>query len=262
MSVMNALSAVILGVVEGITEFLPISSTGHLMLFSKLLSLPSGEFTKTFQIAIQSGAILAVVLLYWKTLVATPETWKKVVIAFVPTGVVGLLLYPLFKNIFQLSTELVLWSLFLGGVFLIFFEMVYQAKKPASDGFSLLSYRQAFWIGVCQSVAIIPGVSRSAASIVGGIVTGLDRKAAVEFSFLLAIPTVIIATGYDLVRHASSFSFGEWDLLLIGTVVSFLSALVGIKFLLAFIEKHNFLYFGFYRILLVLVFFVLFVVYN
>lgn len=255
---MDTLSAIILGIIEGITEFLPVSSTGHLILFSKLLALPDGEFTKTFQIAIQSGAILAVVLLYWKTLTATPEMWKKVMVAFMPTGIAGFLLYPLFKNIFQMSVELVLWSLFLGGIFLIFFELIYQAKKTARASIASLSYRQAFWIGAWQAFAIIPGVSRSAASIVGGLVADLERKAAVEFSFLLAIPTIIIATAYDLLRHGSSFSLGNWEALLVGTVVSFLAALVGIKFMLGFVEKHNFLYFGFYRVFLVLVFFILF----
>lgn len=257
---MDVISAVILGVIEGITEFLPISSTGHLILFSKLLSLPDGRFTQTFQIAIQSGAMAAVVLLYWKMLLSTPDVWKKVLVAFVPTGFAGFFLYPLFKSVFQSSMEIVLWSLFLGGAFLIFFEMVYQAKKSVCANLSEITYHQAFWIGTWQALAIIPGVSRSAASIVGGIVMNLDRKLAVEFSFLLAIPTIVIATAYDLLRHGSSFSLAEWDILFLGSVVSFFAALVGIKFLLEFIKKHNFLYFGFYRIALVLVFFLLFAI--
>src|SRR3989339_823008 len=164
---MNFLSAIILGIVEGITEFLPISSTGHLILVSKLLSLPDTEFLKTFEISIQLGAILAVVVLYWRKLLVNKEIFKRVVVAFLPTAVIGLIFYKLIKTYLISNGLVVVYSLFIGGVILIIFEWWYGKKikkKPAIDEMENITYKQSFLIGIFQSLAMIPGVSRSGAT--------------------------------------------------------------------------------------------------
>ena len=259
---MSFLDSIILGIVEGITEFLPISSTGHLILASHVLGIAESEFLKTFEIAIQLGAILAVVVLYWRTLTTNLEAWKRILTAFIPTAVLGLVLYQTVKSLLG-SEELVLWTLFLGGVFLVGFEMFYKkrtsvASPPAKGEVAKpegVSLKKAFYIGLFQSVAMIPGVSRSAATIVGGLILGMERKAIVEFSFLLAIPTMLAATGLDLYKNASSFSSSDFSLLSVGFVVSFLTALIAVKTFLRFIESHSFIAFGVYRILAAILFF-------
>src|SRR3989338_5756800 len=195
---MNLFDAVIFGVVEGITEFLPISSTGHLILTSRLLDLPQTEFLKSFEIAIQLGAILSVLVLYGKSFCLEINILKKVFAAFVPTAVVGFVFYKLVKEFLLGDARVVLCSLFLGGIFLIIFEKFYKARSRLSGDVSDISYRQAVLIGVFQAMAVIPGISRAAATIIGGLVVGLKRKTIVEFSFLLAVPTMLAATALDL----------------------------------------------------------------
>lgn len=256
---MTIIQAIILGIIEGVTEFLPISSTGHLILASKLLGVADADFTKSFEIAIQFGAILAVVVLYWKKIWSHRETWRKVLIAFLPTAVVGFLLYKMLKNYLLSNSTIVVWSLFFGGVALIVFEMWYKRKYHKWNGCPFLSineinYKKSFWTGVWQSLAIIPGVSRSGATIIGGMFMGISREAIVEFSFLLAIPTMAAATGYDLLKSAGSFSFNQFYLLVIGFMVSFIVALLLIKWLLHFIKNHTFIAFGVYRIVIALLF--------
>lgn len=252
---MNLCHAAILGLVEGITEFLPISSTGHLILTAKLLGLSQTEFLKSFEIAIQLGAILAVVALYAKRLLVSRDTLFKVCTAFLPTAVLGAILYKLIKKYLMAGETLVLWTLLLGGIFLIIFEKFH--KEPATEGqnFSEISYAKAFWIGVCQSVAMIPGVSRAAATIVGGLGMGISRKTIVEFSFLLAVPTMSAATALDLLKTGSSFSGDQFLILAIGFAVSFTVAILVIRLLLRFIQNHNFILFGWYRILVAAVLF-------
>ncbi len=251
---MDFLNAVILGIVEGFSEFLPISSTGHLILAVRALGLTQTEFLKTFEIAIQLGAILAVAILYWRSLLADWPTIKRVLTAFIPTGIIGLIFYKTVKEFLLNSTQTVIWSLLIGGAALIIFELFYKEKDEAVGETGRISYWQSALIGVFQSLAIIPGVSRAAATIVGGLALGLKRKTIVEFSFLLAVPTMLAATGLDLIKSASEFSLTQWDWLGIGFLVSFLVALASIKFLLNFIKKHNFIPFGIYRIALALVF--------
>lgn len=250
--VITIFSAVILGIVEGFTEFLPISSTAHLILASRLLSIAQSEFTKTFEIAIQSGAILAVVVLYWRTLLRWAAL-KRVAAAFIPTGIIGLALYPFVKNQLLENTAVVLFSLALGGVLLIVFERLFQEKTGLAE-IEDISYRKAIGIGLFQSVAMIPGVSRAAATIVGGMLLGIPRAVIVEFSFLLAVPTMLAATGFDLVKNAGAFSPSELGVLAIGFTTSFLTAVFGIKLLLQYIRRHSFTVFGVYRILLVAAF--------
>lgn len=251
---MDILQAVILGIVEGVTEFLPISSTGHLILASRFLSIETSSFLKSFEISIQLGAILAVVLLYSRQLFVDREILKRVCFAFIPTGVVGFLLYKILKSFLLGSIPVVLWSLFLGGVVLILFEMRYKEKEYAVRAISAMSYRQAFLIGLVQSLSIIPGVSRAGATIVGGLLVGLDRKTIVEFSFLLAVPTMVAATGYDLFKNGYTFSPEDFKALAVGFVVSFLIAAVVIKSFIHFVQRYNFIAFGVYRILLALFF--------
>ncbi len=244
--------SVILGIVEGITEFLPISSTGHLILTSYLLGLPDAVFTKSFEIVIQLGAILSVIFLYWKKL-CDVGTIKKLLVAFIPTGIIGLLLYKIVKTYLLGSTVVVLWSLLLGGIALIVFEILH--KEKVDDLPDDISYRQAIIIGICQSLAIIPGVSRSASTIVGGLMLGLKRSTIVEFSFLLAVPTMLAASGLDLFKNYSVFSLDQFGILAIGFIVSFIVALGSIKFLLSYIRKHSFIAFGVYRIILSIAFY-------
>ena len=251
---MDVAHAIIFGIVEGITEFLPISSTGHLMLTARYLGIAQTEFVKSFEIAIQSGAILAVVALYWKTLLKGGDIWRKILTAFLPTAVIGALLYKIIKRFLLDSSTLVLWALFLGGMLLILFERFHKEKENATVALSEISYPQALLIGCFQSIAIIPGVSRAAATIVGGLILGLKRKTIVEFSFLLAVPTMCAAMALDLVKSAHAFSLDQFSALAVGLVVSFAVALVAIRFLLVFIQRHTFVPFGIYRMLVALAF--------
>jgi undecaprenyl-diphosphatase len=246
--------SIILGIIEGFTEFLPISSTAHLILAGKILSLPRTEFLKSFEIAIQLGAILAVVFLYWRKLVFHWEVAKRVIIAFIPTVLFGFLFYKFVKGYLMENFLMVVWILLLGGIFLIFFEYWYFAKSSHIDSIEKIKYRDCFLIGICQAVAMIPGVSRAAATILGGLFLGIDRKAIVEFSFLLAIPTMFAATGYDLLKSSQVFALRDFGLLAIGFGIAFLAAVLSIKFLLRYIQHNDFRLFGFYRIIIGFIF--------
>jgi undecaprenyl-diphosphatase len=255
---MHILQAIILGIIEGLTEFLPISSTAHLIVAGAWLQIPSSDFLKTFEISIQLGAILAVVILYWKKIWSSWNLIGKLAAAFIPTSIIGLILYKTLKSYLMDNLYLVAATLLIGGIVIIIFEK-YQAKKYSSTATSQtadlsdISYRQAVTIGVCQSLAIVPGVSRSAATIIGGLSLGVKKTAIVEFSFLLAIPTMLAATGLDLFKSRDSLSLlGGANLLawLVGFLVSFITALLGVKFFLKYIQKNNFSAFGWYRVIL------------
>ncbi len=264
---MTIFHSLILGIVEGATEFLPISSTGHLILASSLLGIVQTPFAKNFDVAIQLGAILAVVVVFWKKF----WNWErlfKLAVAFVPTGIIGLLLYHVVENLLG-SDVVVLISLFVGGVILIAFESYYGKKEDAlaasvaaAPETSLdvpdmdnISYTQAVGIGFAQAVAIIPGVSRSGATIVGGMAMGISRPAIVEFSFLLAVPTMLAATLYSLYKsHAFTYTGSEWTVLGVGFVVAFLVAMPIVRWFLGYVRSHSFKTFGWYRIILSVVF--------
>jgi len=253
---MDYLQALILSFVEGVSEFLPISSTGHLILTAKLLGLEQTNFVKSFEIFVQLGAILAVVILYWRTIFTNSQGWKKVLAAFIPTALIGFALYKLIKQ-FLLGNEYVtLVALLIGGILLIILELFYKEKEHHVDAIEEISYKNAFLIGIAQAIAVIPGVSRSAATIICALFLGTKRKAAVEFSFLLAVPTMLAATGLDILSNSFSFSFYEWQLLAIGFIGAFITAIFAIKFLLKFIEHHTFIPFGIYRIVLAILFWV------
>lgn len=254
---LNALHASILALIEGITEFLPISSTGHMILAAHALNLTDTDFLKSFEIIIQLGAILAVVALYWKKLLLNAKIFKRVAVAFIPTAIIGLAAYKFVKKYLLGSTTVVLWSLAIGGALLIIFELVRRSREPArlrgtvsAAEIEKITYKQAIIIGLCQAVAIIPGVSRSAATIVGGLMLGIGRQTIVEFSFMLAVPTMAAATGLDLIKSGHSFSGSQVHLLGIGLVAAFVSALLSIRFLLRFVKDHTFISFGVYRIVI------------
>jgi len=259
---MQWVHVVLLGILEGITEFLPVSSTGHLILAEKLLALPPSPFLTSFTIAIQCGAILAVLALYGRTLLVSRTLFLRLFAAFLPTALCGTILYGIVKTIFLQSTAIVLASMLAGGVVLLLFELFLLPKtsQPLTPTLSrrerellspldTITYRQAFGIGLLQSFSMIPGVSRSAASIIGGLALGLPRRAAVEFSFLLAVPTMIAATSLDLAKSGAAFTGNEWTLLGVGAAASFLAALAAIRWLLYFLQHHTFIPFAMYRIL-------------
>ncbi len=249
---MDLWTAIVLGIVEGITEFLPISSTGHLVLVSKLIGIKTTDFLKSFEIIIQLGAILSVFALYWKSFFLNREILKRILSAFVPTGIIGFIFYTTVKTMLG-SEQVVIWALLLGGIFLIVFELFHREKEDAYQELAELPYDKVFLIGLFQSFAMIPGVSRSAATIVAGLMLGLKRKTIVEFSFLLAVPTMMTATGMDLIKNIHAFSIDQMGLLTVGFFTSFLVAMASIKFFLHFIQKNNFIPFGIYRIGLVLI---------
>lgn len=251
---LSSISTIVLGVVEGITEFLPISSTGHLILASSLLGIAQDNFQKSFEIIIQLGAILAVLVLYWKKLLLNWEIFKRVVVAFIPTGIIGLVVYKLLKHYLLGNVWIVVASLFIGGICLIIFESRHKEHDNAIAAIELLSYRQCIIIGLAQATAIIPGVSRSAATIVGGLALGLKRKTIVEFSFMLAIPTMVAASGLDLIKNINLFSRDQVASLALGFVVSFVTALATVRWLLRYVERHDFKLFGIYRIVVAVIF--------
>lgn len=238
---MNFLHVVILSIIEGVTEFLPISSTGHLILTSKLLMIETSDFLKTFEIAIQLGAILSVVVLYFKRFLNL-DLFFKLFIAFIPTAIIGFLLYPFIKGFLLGSSAVTLMSLFVGGLVLIFFNGKGKNKT--------IGIKEALLIGAFQSISVIPGVSRAAATIIGGLLVGLNRKTATEFSFLLAVPTMLAATGYDIYKSVGIFNTSNLPTLFLGMALSFTFAMLAVKFLLAYVKTHDFKAFGVYRIAL------------
>lgn len=257
---MTIWQSIIMGIVEGFTEFLPISSTAHLILSAEILKIPVSEFLKTYNISIQLGAILAVVFLYWSKVLNSRDLFLKILVAFIPTSIIGLIFYQIVKSYLMESLWLIAATLFFGGIILILFEKRYQRKnvkilveEKKEEKEKNISYKQAILIGFFQAIAMIPGVSRSAATIIGGLWLGLKRKTMVEFSFLLAIPTMAAATFLDLIKSKEalmSLSTKDINAWIVGFILSFVTAIIGVKFLLRFIEKNNFIPFAWYRIVL------------
>lgn len=254
---MNLLNTIALSIVEGFTEFLPISSTGHLNLARVILNIPRTEFFTTFEIFIQLGAILAVAVLYFNSFSRNVEVWKKVIAAFVPTAIIGFILGKFIKHFLVSNEYLTLAALFIGGILLIILELIYKEKDHHVEKIENISYKNAVIIGFSQAIAVIPGVSRSAATIISGLFLGTKRKTAVEFSFLLAIPTMLAASAFDLKDANFAFTSNEVLLMSVGFIGSFLSALIAVKFFLGFIKNHTFIPFGVYRIILSVLFYFL-----
>lgn len=249
---MNIFESVVLGAIEGLTEFLPVSSTGHLILASALLGIEQSDFHKAYEVIIQLGSILAIVFLYRDKLFHSIELWKRLIVAFIPTGVLGLLLYKHIKALF--SADVVAYMLIFGGIIFIVLELLHKEKDESVDAVEKISYKQAVAIGFFQSLAMVPGTSRSGATIIGGLLLGLKRKTAAEFSFLLAVPTMLIATVYDVYKNHHTMQLDNVIVLVVGFVTAFLFAIVAVKGLLAFISRFNFIPFGIYRIIVGIVF--------
>ena len=254
---MTILQALILSAVEGISEFLPISSTGHMILAADILKVAQTGFVKDFEIIIQLGAILAIVVLYWNSLFKSIEIWKRIIVAFIPTGIIGLLLFKIVKNYLLGNLYVTLVSLLVGGIVLIFLELIYEEKEHHIDDIAKMTLPKAFVIGLFQSIAIIPGVSRSAATIVGALFLGTKRKAAAEFSFILAVPTMLAATGLDLIKTNFSYSPSEWLMLAVGFSGAFIVALISVKLFLKYVQRNNFIIFGAYRIVAAILFYLI-----
>jgi undecaprenyl-diphosphatase len=258
---MTIIQSLILGLIEGLTEFLPISSTAHLIIAANWLKIPESEFLKSFLISIQLGAILSVAVLYTKTIIKNPKLIWKIAAAFIPTSIIGLAAYKLVKNYLMESLPTIAGALIIGGLVLIILEKYFSKKalastvikQPNEAELDAITYRQAAIIGVCQALAVVPGVSRSAATIMGGLSLGVTRKNIVEFSFLLAMPTMLAATALDLYKNPPVLNQQELIVWVLGFVVAFITAILGIKFFLRFIQKNNFVIFGWYRIIIGLI---------
>ncbi|GGK70773.1 undecaprenyl-diphosphate phosphatase [Rufibacter glacialis] len=266
---MSIWQAIILAIVEGLTEFLPVSSTGHMVIASSLMGISAFEFTKMFTISIQFGAILSVVVLYWKRFFTSLDFYKKLMTAVIPALAIGFALKDLIFSMLE-RVEIVAISLVLGGVVLIFIDRWFHDRE---NPVTTPSYKNAFVIGLFQCIAMIPGVSRSASSIIGGLTQGMTRKSAAEFSFFMAVPTMLAATVYSVIKDLlhleisdvltfnlpkiqhgfDSITPQEWQVLLVGNVVAFLVAMAAIKFFVGFLTKYGFKLFGYYRIVVGLV---------
>ncbi|HXA01665.1 MAG TPA: undecaprenyl-diphosphate phosphatase [Cytophagaceae bacterium] len=247
---MSILQAIILAIVEGITEFLPVSSTGHMIIASAVMGITESPFTKVYIVSIQFGAILSVVVFYFKSFFKDFGFYIKLFCAFIPAVVLGLLLKKKIELLLE-NVWVVAITLLLGGVVLIFIDKWFAKNEdtPEND----ISYKKSFLIGVFQTLAMIPGVSRSAATIIGGLTQKLNRKTAAEFSFFLAVPTMFAATVKSLYDDKDLLLGSNLSLLAIGNVVAFIVAIVAIKFFIGFLTRHGFKIFGYYRIILGLV---------
>jgi undecaprenyl-diphosphatase len=252
---MSVFQAILIAVVEGITEFLPISSTGHMVITQSLLGLEETDFLKVFIVNIQFGAILSVVVLYWKQFFKTLGFYYKLFVAFIPAAIIGLFLGDFIDELLA-NVLVVAISLFLGGFVLLFVDKWFNNEnKPEPE----ITYPKAFKIGLFQCIAMIPGVSRSAATIIGGMAQKLTRKTAAEFSFFLAVPTMFAASAYKLLKlfKAGGIDSNNISLLIIGNIVAFIVALIAIKAFISYLTKYGFRVFGYYRIIVGLVLIIL-----
>lgn len=246
---MSIVEAIILAIVEGITEFLPVSSTGHMIIASSIMGIASDPFTKMFTVAIQFGAILSVIVLYWKRFFQSIGFYFKLFVAFIPAAIAGYFFNDMIDALLE-RVDVVGYTLLLGGIFFLFVDKVFEGNEQREKQ---VDYPTAFKIGVFQIIAMVPGVSRSAATIIGGLSQKLNKKTAAEFSFFLAVPTMFAATVWKFfgyIKDGGSFGSQEITLFAIGNVVAFIVAIIAIKSFIAFLTRHGFKVFGYYRILL------------
>jgi undecaprenyl-diphosphatase len=257
---MNFIQSIIISIVEGLTEFLPISSTGHMIITEKLLNVPDNDYTKMFTVAIQLGAILAVVVLYWKKFFdfKNLQFYLKLIVGVIPAIILGFLFSKQIDNLLDSATTVAI-ALFAGGIVLLFVDKFFNTQTIQSE--KQVSFLNSLVIGFWQCLAMIPGMSRSAASIIGGMQQKLTRSAAAEFSFFLAVPTMMAATGYKLLKYyketPGGFTGEDIKLLVIGNLVAFIVAMLAIKFFIGFLKKYGFRIWGIYRIIIGLILFVL-----
>ncbi|WP_339701698.1 undecaprenyl-diphosphate phosphatase [Algoriphagus aquimarinus] len=250
---MTITQTIIIAIIEGLTEFLPVSSTGHMILASAAMNIHEEEFVKTFEIFIQLGAILAIALMYIKRFFQGINIYLKLLAAFVPTAIIGLLAYDYIKA-YLFNPIVVSVSLIVGGIILIFVDKKVVNTETKVAEVEDVSYKNAFFIGLFQCLSMVPGTSRAAATIIGGVFNGLDKKQATEFSFLLAVPTMMAASGYDLLKTDLIFTNDQLLMLAIGTVVAFITAWFAVKVFLKFVSKNGFTAFGYYRIVIGILF--------
>ena len=255
---MDIFQTLILSFVEGVTEFLPVSSTGHLVLTSQILNIKQSEFVKSFEIIIQLGAILSVVVLYFKTLINT-KIWPQILVAFLPSAFIGFVFYKLIKDVLIGNSLITVIALILGGIAFILVEYRHKNNKAnETSNIEQITLKNAFVIGIFQSVSIIPGVSRAGATILGALLLGANRKTAAEFSFILAIPTMFGATVLDIAQTKLAFSSSELTMLFVGFFASFIFAAISVKLLIKYLSNHNFVVFGIYRIAIAIIFYIIF----
>lgn len=246
---MSYFDAIILAIIEGLTEFLPVSSTGHMIIASSLLGIESDPFAKTFTVAIQLGAIVSVLMLYWKRFFQSLNFYFKLLVAFIPAMIFGFLFNDQIDALLE-NVVVVAISLITGGILFLFIDKLFNQEHTSNES---VTYRSALLIGMFQVIAMIPGVSRSAATIIGGLTQKLNKKTAAEFSFFLAVPTMLAATGYKLFKfYLNGNTFGQEQIttLMIGNVVAFVVALLAIKSFISYLTQHGFKVFGYYRIIL------------
>ncbi len=247
---MSFFDAIILAIVEGLTEFLPVSSTGHMIIVSSFFGIASDPFTKTFTIAIQLGAIFSVLVLYWKRFFQSIDFYFKLLVAVLPAAVLGFLLNDFIDQMLE-RIEVVAIMLILGGIVFLFIDKLF--RETEEQGETNVTFSTAFKIGLFQTIAMLPGVSRSASTIIGGLTQKLTKKTAAEFSFFLAVPTMFLATAYKLLKfYQSGSSFGENEILMlaVGNITAFVVAILAIKSFISFLTKNGFKVFGYYRITL------------
>jgi undecaprenyl-diphosphatase len=254
---MNIVQTIVLAIVEGLTEFLPVSSTGHMIIFQKLISVESSEFVKAFTVNIQFGAILSVVVLYWKRFFQSIDFYWKLLIAFLPAAIIGFLASDFIDSLLENVTVVAIMLVF-GGVLMLFVDKWFNNPGENQE----MDWKRSLKIGFFQCLAMVPGVSRSMATIVGGMTTKLSRKNAAEFSFFLAVPTMAAASGYKLMKiltdpNGVSMLSENLSLLLIGNIVAFIVAMAAIKFFIEFLTKYGFRAFGYYRIVVGIILLVL-----
>ena len=245
---MGIIESIILGIIEGFTEFLPISSTGHLIVASEALGIDQTHVTKAYEVIIQFAAILAVILNYSdKFSIKKLELWKKLTLAFIPIGAVGFIFSHQIKAMFDIKIVAIMFIV--GGIVFLIVEKFYTEKEHYVDDVEKVSYKQALWIGIAQIFALIPGTSRAGSTIIGAMLVGLNRRASAEFSFLLAFPVMCATTGYDLLKHYKDFSDANLIVLGVGFITAFIVAYLTIKLFLKFLENFTFVAFGIYRII-------------
>lgn len=256
---MTYFHAIILGIIEGITEFLPISSTGHMIITSSVMGIEENSFTKAFEVIIQFGAILSVLVLYWKRFLPQWNFYKKLFVAFLPTAIIGFLAKDVVEHLLG-SVQVVAWALILGGVILIWSDKVFAPLTTMGRKTNDLTYADSIKLGLFQSIAMIPGVSRSASTIMGGLTLGMNKKEAAEFSFFLAVPTMAAASGYKFLKIYKTIDLSQTGVLLVGSLIAFIVAMLAIKFFIGVVTRYGFRGFGIYRIILGTV--ILFMIYS
>ncbi|MGA0558474.1 undecaprenyl-diphosphate phosphatase [Larkinella sp. VNQ87] len=242
---MSLFHAIILAIIEGLTEFLPVSSTGHMIIYSSLVGISESEFTKLFTVNIQFGCIISVLVLYRRRFLQTTDFYLKLFVAFLPAAVIGFLLNDFIDSLLE-NVTVVAITLLLGGILLIYIDRIFKQIPRDFD----VTFPEALKIGFFQCIAMIPGVSRSAATIIGGMAQGLTRKQAAEFSFFLAVPTMAAASGYKLLKTYKTIQPDDIQILLIGNLVAFVVGLLAIRGFVGFLTKYGFKVFGYYRIAL------------